>query len=90
MTRRAFPCTQCGQCCRNVHLAVETRSLDRGDGACRHYSDADKRCMIYESRPDVCRVDRQYEMHYAEQYSWEAFVEANVEVCRVLQSLASA
>jgi hypothetical protein len=25
-------------------------------------------------------------MHYAQQYSWEVFVEANVEVCRVLQS----
>ncbi|MDI3356287.1 YkgJ family cysteine cluster protein [Pseudomonas sp. UYIF39] len=60
--------------------------LDRGDGACRHYSDANKHCLIYETRPDICRVDRQYRMHYAQRFSWEAFVEVNVEVCRLLQS----
>ncbi|MCO7597238.1 MULTISPECIES: YkgJ family cysteine cluster protein [Pseudomonas] len=50
-----------------------------GDGACRHYSDADKHCLIYETRPDICRV------HYAQQFSWEAFVEVNVEICKLLQ-----
>ncbi|MFK3772128.1 YkgJ family cysteine cluster protein [Pseudomonas sp. NPDC089406] len=85
MTLPAFPCSQCGLCCRSVHLAEQTQYLDRGDGACRHYNDADKRCLIYETRPDICRVDRQYRMHYAERFSWEAFVEANVEVCKILQ-----
>lgn len=85
MTLPAFPCTQCGLCCNNVHLAEQTRYLDRGDGACRHYNDTDKHCLIYETRPDICRVDRQYRMHYAEQYSWAEFVDANLEVCRVLQ-----
>ncbi|PAA02519.1 YkgJ family cysteine cluster protein [Pseudomonas fragi] len=88
MTLPAFPCTQCGLCCRNVHLAEQTRYLDRGDGACRHYSDADKHCLIYETRPDICRVDRQYRMHYAERYNWQEFVKVNVEVCRLLQSQA--
>lgn len=59
-----------------------------GDGACRHYSDADKHCLIYETRPDICRVDRQYHMHYAQRFSWEAFVEVNVEVCKLLQRQA--
>lgn len=88
MTPPAFPCTQCGHCCRNVHLAEQTRYLDRGDGACRHYCDANKHCLIYETRPAICRVDQQYRIHYSQRYSWEAFVEANVEVCRVLQSQA--
>lgn len=88
MTLPAFPCTQCGLCCRNVHLAEQTQYLDRGDGACRHYSDADKHCLIYETRPDICRVDRQYQMHYAQRFSWEAFVEVNVEVCKLLQRQA--
>ena len=88
MTLPAFPCTQCGLCCRNVHLAEQTRYLDRGDGACRHYSDADKRCLIYEARPDICRVDRQYQMHYAQQLGWEKFVEMNVAVCNLLQRQA--
>lgn len=88
MTRPAFPCTQCGLCCRNVHLAEQTRYLDRGDGVCRHYSDAEKHCLIYETRPDICQVDRQYQMHYAQRLSWETFVEMNVEVCKLLQRQA--
>lgn len=88
MTQSTFPCTQCGLCCRNVHLAQQTQYLDRGDGACRHYSDAGKQCLIYETRPDICRVDRQYQMNYAQTFSWEAFVEANLGVCRQLQQLA--
>jgi Fe-S-cluster containining protein len=86
MTLTPFPCTQCGLCCRNVHLAEQTQHLDRGDGACRHYSDANKHCLIYDSRPDICRVDQQYQMHYADRYSWASFVEVNIEVCRVLQN----
>ncbi|WP_090211853.1 YkgJ family cysteine cluster protein [Geopseudomonas guangdongensis] len=85
MIPSAFPCTQCGLCCRNVRLAEQTRYLDRGDGACRNYSDADKKCLIYETRPDICRVGLQYKTHYSQQYSWEAFIEANTEVCRALQ-----
>jgi len=86
MTLSAFPCTQCGLCCRNVCLAEQTRHLDRGDGTCRHYSDPDKNCLIYETRPDICRVDRQYKIHYAQHYSWEAFIEANFEICLALQN----
>ncbi|MFD2642382.1 YkgJ family cysteine cluster protein [Pseudomonas japonica] len=90
MTLPAFPCSQCGLCCRNVHLAQVTQYLDRGDGTCRHYNDADRGCLIYETRPDICRVDRQYRQHYARQYSWEAFVQANLEVCHTLQRLDGA
>ncbi|WP_409033976.1 YkgJ family cysteine cluster protein [Pseudomonas sp. JUb42] len=81
---RAFPCNQCGQCCRNVHLAEQTRFLDRGDGVCRHFSEDSKHCTIYVDRPDICRVDRQYRMHYAERYAWDEFVELNLQVCQVL------
>ena len=88
MTLPVFPCTQCGLCCRNVYLAEQTQYLDRGDGACRHYSDADKRCLIYETRPDICRVDLQYQMHYAERLSWDVFAEMNLEVCTLLQRQA--
>lgn len=84
---KSFPCTQCGLCCQNVHLAEQTSYLDRGDGSCRYYDDAGKRCLIYETRPDICRIDRQYKLYYAEQYSWDEFVEANVAVCRILKHL---
>jgi len=85
MPSNPFPCTQCGLCCQNVHLSVETRFLDRGDGTCRHYQEYDKTCSIYSERPDICRVDRQYELSYAKQYQWDEFVAINLEVCVFLQ-----
>ena len=86
----AFPCTQCGLCCRNVHLAEQTQYLDRGDGACRHYSDADKHCLIYETRPDICRVDRQYLLRFHIQCTWEEFVALNTRACKQLAELHEA
>lgn len=85
---REFPCHQCGLCCRSVHLAKETRFLDRGDGACRHYNDASKACRIYSSRPEICRVERQYVMHYVAHCTWDEFIDANLSVCRQLAEAA--
>lgn len=82
---RPFPCTQCGLCCQHVHLAEETRFLDRGDGTCRHYDAASRGCTIYAERPDICRVSRQYELSYAQQYTWEQFVTLNLKACELLQ-----
>lgn len=83
-----FPCNQCGQCCRNVYLAEVTNHLDRGDGACRHYDDQSKLCSIYETRPDICRVELQYDRNYSSQYSWTQFVELNQQVCQALTEQA--
>lgn len=80
----AFLCNQCGLCCQNVHLAAETHFLDRGDGTCRHYDDTSKLCLVYNSRPDICRVDLQYKLHYVRIYSWDEFVTLNVQVCQQL------
>ncbi|WP_282396619.1 YkgJ family cysteine cluster protein [Pseudomonas sp. PS01298] len=82
----AFPCTQCGLCCQHVNMAPETQFLDRGDGTCRHYEATDKRCSIYNERPSICRVDRQYGERYAQLYSWEEFVHLNLVVCASLQA----
>lgn len=81
---REFPCTQCGLCCQHVNLADETRSLDRGDGTCKYYSDINKSCTIYADRPDICRVDRQYNLHYADKFSWEEFIDLNLKACDIL------
>lgn len=58
-----FPCTSCGACCRRVgQLAPALRLLvgfpyqATPDGACEHL-DADARCRIYATRPQVCRTD---------------------------------
>lgn len=71
-------------CCQRVHLADETRFLDRGDGTCRNFVLATKSCAIYEERPDICRVDRMYVMRYASQYTWDEFVTLNFQACASL------
>jgi uncharacterized protein len=67
-------------------MAPETRFLDRGDGVCRHYDAQSNGCSIYEQRPDICHVERQYALNYSRRYSWDEFVAANIEVCSTLQS----
>lgn len=81
-----FPCNKCGLCCQHVHLAIETQYLDRGDGTCRHYDQATKGCSIYSERPDICRIDRSYSLHFADKITWVEFVNMNLQVCEILQS----
>lgn len=83
----AFPCNRCGACCRNVRLAKETESLDRGDGCCQHYDDASKQCGIYAERPSICRVDEQYAINYQQVMTWDLFVAINLEACEKLNQL---
>ncbi|WP_404418832.1 YkgJ family cysteine cluster protein [Marinospirillum sp.] len=79
-----FPCNSCGKCCSNVHFSQETKSLDRGDGICRHLNINNKKCSIYDTRPDICRVELQYRKNYASTYTWKDFVEVNLSICRGL------
>jgi len=68
-----------------VDRSPQTQHLDRGDGTCRHFIADRNACGIYDDRPDICRVDRQYALHYAQQMSWDEFVELNQGVCTALQ-----
>ena len=79
-----FPCNQCGKCCKNVHLSDLTSWLDRGDGVCRHLDLRSNLCKIYENRPDICRIEDQYNAHYSDSYSWEEFKKLNLEICEIL------
>ncbi|MFG3502249.1 YkgJ family cysteine cluster protein [Pseudomonas sp. NPDC047963] len=63
-TGASFPCNQCGERCRRVHLLPATASLGRGDGVCVNFDEAQKQCRIYDERPDICRVDRHYLTNY--------------------------
>ncbi|MFA0210025.1 YkgJ family cysteine cluster protein [Vibrio artabrorum] len=87
--RRAFPCDACGECCRNVHISVETKHLDRGDGTCVHFNDFNKLCDIYDDRPLVCRVQEYYDKNLSKDYEWELFIEMNIEICERLKSQKS-
>ena len=83
-----FPCTQCGQCCRRVDASPLTSALDRGDGTCRHFVEADNACGIYETRPLTCRVDAYYEAHLQAQLDRQAYYRLNAECCNAMQAEA--
>lgn len=75
-----FPCTSCGACCRTAY-AISLYG-DRGDGTCAKLGE-DDRCMIYESRPLVCRVDEMKAVLFPET-SMEQWYEANAAMCNKL------
>lgn len=55
-----FLCSSCGACCRRAgQLGLMPQ---RDDGACIHL-DTDNRCKIYETRPDICRVNKMAEIN---------------------------
>ncbi len=68
----------------NVNMSELTTLLDRGDGICHHFNMESHLCSIYEKRPDICRVDLQYEKFYSEIYTWDKFVELNLAICNIL------
>lgn len=57
----SFPCTNCGACCAQIVGAPYEKWKKWGwllsNGACKHYEPLTKRCLIYEDRPDECRLD---------------------------------
>lgn len=64
----AFPCTNCGLCCRNMAVTIPAaamlaRNLNRPDlrfphghvdGTCNKLDIRTGRCTIYSSRPPIC------------------------------------
>ena len=55
---------------------------DRGDGACGHLSE-DNKCKIYDKRPDICRVDKMYEIRNPSISRKEYYIE-NSKACHTL------
>lgn len=80
-----FPCDECGKCCKNLHLSRELDELNRGDGVCKFLNESTSRCTIYENRPDICRINVQYQKHFMNMYTWEEFVQMNILVCNELK-----
>ena len=82
-----FPCTGCGVCCRHIGSADELKDYDLGDGTCRHLNLIDNSCKIYDERPDICRVDKMYDIKYYQDFSKKEFYIKNAEACNYLQTL---
>jgi len=78
-----FPCSRCGECCRHIGNIPQLAAFDSGDGVCVHLKG--NLCDIYETRPDICRVDVMYEKFYAAQCSREEFYRFNLDACALIR-----
>ena len=83
----SFPCTQCGQCCKNIKDIVQLADYHTGSGICVHYEDGIG-CNIYNTRPDVCRIDEGYKNFFSDKIGLSDYYQKNAEVCNQLQEAA--
>ena len=76
-----FLCSQCSACCRNIgHLDLP----HNGDGVCLHLNKKTNKCSIYNSRPEICRVDKMFKNHFKHKMSKKEFFILNTKACHDL------
>lgn len=93
-----FNCTLCGICCATVGKAISSVANDHGviatelksfpykydkSGRCEKLGD-DNLCTVYDSRPDVCNVNKMHEKYFSKM-SIESFYKLNEQHCHLLQ-----
>ncbi len=80
-----FPCSSCGICCQNISTIKELKEYDLGNGICKYFDRINNKCIIYENRPQVCRIDEMFEEEYNSFFSKKEFYIENAKVCNILQ-----
>ena len=80
-----FKCDKCGICCKMLTGIPQLAAFDRGDGVCIHLKN--NLCSIYESRPDICNVEKMY-VFFKEQMSEEEYLQLMSDSCKVLKQAA--
>jgi len=78
-------CSSCGLCCQHIAKVPELKEFNLGNGTCKYYDALNKSCKIYETRPDICRVDRMYELRYHKDFTKEEYRISNAKICNSLQ-----
>mgnify|MGYP003646718261 CR=1 FL=1 len=68
-----FLCSGCGACC--VTAGKMGVMPDRGDGGCINLNKKNE-CLIYEDRPDICRVDVMHKITNPELSKKEYFIKS--------------
>ena len=80
-----FPCSGCGLCCQNISNVDELKEFDLGNGVCKYFNFLDNSCDIYETRPDICKVDKMFDIKYNQYFSKEEFYIENAKICNSMQ-----
>lgn len=61
-----FKCDGCGLCCKAIN--------------CKHLTE-DNKCSIYDTRPDICNVDKGYDMYFKDKMSKLVWYALNYKAC---------
>lgn len=59
-------------------------ALDAGNGVCKYLDREADICTIYDSRPDLCRIDSAFQF-FAQEMTLQDYYLANARVCNALQ-----
>lgn len=79
-----FPCKKCGLCCKHLELIPELKNYDSGNGRCVYLLN-NNLCAIYEHRPNICNVNKMYELVYSKQMSLKEYIQCNLKGCEVIR-----
>lgn len=82
--KQVFECRQCGLCCKNIHLVPQLKAFHNGNGICKYLDLTTNLCKIYDERPDICNVERSYELFFSESYSEDEYLKMNYLGCEAL------
>ena len=80
-----FECKRCGLCCKNIKNIPELKDYHNGDGVCVHLTH-DNLCEIYNNRPDICDVNKMFEIKYHNIMTRDEYDRLNGYGCKVLKS----
>ena len=81
-----FLCDKCGLCCQHIPEIEELKNFHNGNGICIHFDKESYKCKIYETRPNVCRVEKMYDLVYHKEFKTkEEFYTANMTICNILK-----
>ncbi len=79
-----FPCTCCGECCKNIGHIASLKKFDCGNGVCKNLSNTNL-CKIYNQRPLICKIDELYNKFFSKHINKQTFYQKNMDACNVLQ-----
>ena len=79
-----FLCTKCGACCRNVGGWGLPHDEN---GVCLNLNKQTNECRIYETRPDICKVDVMFEKVFKSTMTKKEFYIENTKACHFLIDL---
>lgn len=82
-----YKCENCGECCKNWNPARYDRNIVDKNGVCKYLDINTNLCTIYDTRPDFCRVDVQYEKCLKDKINWEEYIRLTKLGCDVLRGM---